>query len=101
MSENADGILRGWHIDKKLSVGHLLTTLVVAVGAVFWLTNLDKRTEINTVSITTLEGRQDRMETRQIKAHDGLKEEISAGFIKLHTQFQHLNDRLDKRVDGK
>lgn len=94
MSENADGILRGWHIDKKLSVGHLLTTLVVAVGAVFWLTNLDKRTEINTVSITTLEGRQGRMETRQIKAYDALKEEISAGFAKMH-------DRMDKLVDGK
>jgi len=55
----------GWKIDKHISIGHIITTLAVAVTALFWLANIDKRVELNTLAINTANQRIDRADTRQ------------------------------------
>ncbi len=43
---------RHWHLDKRVSIGHLLTTLSVA-GVVFaWVLSVEQKTEKNTADIT-------------------------------------------------
>lgn len=33
----------GWHLDKRLNVGHILTTLSIVLGAFVWGSTMEKR----------------------------------------------------------
>ena len=55
----------GWRFDKHISIGHILTTASVVVIALFWLTNIDKRVDLNTQAINTNSQRIERGEARQ------------------------------------
>ena len=55
----------GWHVDKRVSIGHIVTTTAVAVGVVMWLSNIDKRVELNTLALNNNSQRIERAETRQ------------------------------------
>lgn len=46
--------LHGWHIDKRVSVGHIVTTVVVAATAMWWLSDVQKSTELNKQKIEFL-----------------------------------------------
>lgn len=41
----------GWHVDKRVSIGHIITTLTVAVSIVVWMMSLENRVGINTQAI--------------------------------------------------
>lgn len=55
----------GWRFDKHISIGHILTTVSVVVIALFWLTNIDKRVDLNTQAINSNSQRIERGEDRQ------------------------------------
>lgn len=55
----------GWHVDKRVSIGHIVTTTAVAVGVVMWLSNIDKRVELNTLALNNNSARIERAENRQ------------------------------------
>ena len=46
---------RGWHMDKRLSISHLLTTLAILTGVMVWGMRLESRTAVieKTVEIQT------------------------------------------------
>ena len=43
-----------WHIDKSVSVGHLLTTVVIAVSVFMYFGKMDKQVSANAQSIEFL-----------------------------------------------
>lgn len=42
---------RHWHLDKRLSIGHLVTTVSVAIGVILFFADVDKRVDQNTSEI--------------------------------------------------
>ena len=42
----------GWHLDKRVSVGHIVTTITVAIGLAVFLLRLESRVDINSQAIT-------------------------------------------------
>ena len=56
--------MTGWHFKKEISVGHLVTILVVAATAWIWFANIDKRVGLNTHDILAMQERIDRIELR-------------------------------------
>ena len=55
----------GWHLDKRVSLGHLVTTLSVAVAAMLWLSSVDKRVDLNAQEISHNSDLIERSENRQ------------------------------------
>ncbi|WP_233252281.1 hypothetical protein [Saccharospirillum sp. MSK14-1] len=45
---------RHWHVDKSVSVGHILTTLLIAVSAFSWGSAVDQRVASNAQAIQYL-----------------------------------------------
>lgn len=45
----------GWQLDKRISIGHLLTTVTVIVTVVIWAGKIEGRIETNNVRITASE----------------------------------------------
>jgi hypothetical protein len=44
-------VKENWHIEKSISVGHLLTTIILVIGGFTFVNDQDKRISANTQSI--------------------------------------------------
>lgn len=97
--DRADGPLR-WHLDRRVSIGHLLTTAVVGVSAVLWLSDVEKRVSLNAQMIELAAQRIERVEARQATALGELKLEIRDGFAAMRVDLRALAGRVDRRRDG-
>ena len=40
----------GWHVDKRLNLGHLVSTVALAVAVLSWGNGIEKRVQKNTLS---------------------------------------------------
>tara|TARA_R110002124_G_scaffold46629_11_gene139721 strand:+ start:550 stop:849 length:300 start_codon:yes stop_codon:yes gene_type:complete len=49
---------RGWHLDKTVSISHLLTTLLIVISAITWAMGVDKRISQTEITVKYLSGRQ-------------------------------------------
>lgn len=76
-----------WHISKSLSIGHLATTLSVAVGVVFYLTNISHATDINKIKIQN-------NDQKIIELNKSINETVARIHVK-------LDKIIDKLIEGK
>lgn len=88
-----------WHLDRRVSIGHLLTTAAVGVSAVLWLSDVEKRVSLNAQSVAAATLRVERIETRRAAALTELKLEIRDGFAAMRTDFRALAGRVDRQRD--
>tara|TARA_R110000787_G_scaffold15257_1_gene47079 strand:- start:196 stop:492 length:297 start_codon:yes stop_codon:yes gene_type:complete len=75
-----------WHLDKRVSVGHIVTTTVVAVTFIVWLNNIDARISVLEEVAQQHAERFDRNEQRWT------------------TELAHIRrllERIDDKLDGK
>lgn len=81
---------KSWHLDKTISIGHILTTLSVAGSLIVWGLTVDKRvTVLETASVFNTEAHK-RMD-------DTLKESVTrieAAVVRMEVV---LRDKVDKR----
>lgn len=77
-----------WHIDKKMTVGHIITTLTVGVACFLYITAMEKR-------ISLLEAKQEILKEEQL----GLAATMERGFEKLDLRLDRIYDKLDKKTD--
>ena len=45
----------GWHLDKRISIAHILTTIAMAVALAAWVFALQSKVDVNTSGIATHE----------------------------------------------
>jgi hypothetical protein len=45
----------GWHLDKRVSFGHLITTMTVVCAVIFWSSRIESRIERNELRIAQAE----------------------------------------------
>ena len=43
----------GWHLDKRISIAHILTTLMMAIALAAWVFALQSKVDVNTSGIAT------------------------------------------------
>ena len=88
MSEkHEDGFaLQGWHVDKRVNIGHIVTTVVMAVGLISAYYSHDTR-------ISTLEVRQQEFKQRLDRSDKRLNADL--------TEIKHTLIRIESKVDGK
>lgn len=80
----------GWQIDKKVSVGHLLTTIVMAMSAVTYANTFDKRIDQNAMKIDYLAADQEKTEKRQNDFQKEMRDGVKA-----------LDNKLDRIIEPK
>lgn len=78
-----------WHLDKTISVGHLVSTVIIAVSVFSWAVTLDKRVEQNSLSITHLKEQQvtDRKQVQEMRAE--IKQDL-----------RDINAKLDRLIES-
>ena len=78
-----------WHIDKRISAGHIVTTIVVAGGVLLWVNDLDSRVKLNEQSIKTIQKEMKESEDRIVRRLDQL-----LGYS------QRLDDRINAMLNN-
>lgn len=75
----------GWHLDRRISIGHLVTTATLLVAMVLWAGRMDTRISLLEMSLT----RQVTVDRRQDEAAQLLREEI-------REELRALNEKMDR-----
>lgn len=80
-SENEDD--DRWRFDKHVSVGHIITTVAIIIGALSWGSRVESRTAVveNTVSIQAATNQKEFMEIKET--------------------LRRIEDKLERKADRK
>lgn len=80
---------RSWHLDKTISVGHLVSTLVIAISVFSWAVTLDKRVEQNSIAIVHLKEQQANEQKRLQELRHEIKQDL-----------RDINQKLDRLIES-
>lgn len=87
MSDNYN-LGKGWHLDKRFTVGHVLTTLVVGASAFAYVATIEKR-------VTLLEARASQQDLR----FERLTTSLNRQFDRLEGHLIRIENKLDTKRD--
>lgn len=88
---------REWHLDKTVSIGHIISTLIITMSVFSWALTIDKRVEQNVQSIKFLTQNQKRVESRV----DSTKQEIRQDLQAINSKLDRLIERQMRNNQGK
>lgn len=80
----------GWHLKKEIQLGHLITTLTVAVSVVVYITKVEQRVAL--------------LEANMVQQHDRdeRQDKASADSIALlRAQLDKIDSKLDRLLEGR
>jgi hypothetical protein len=72
-----DEVSRGWHLKKEIQVGHLITTITVALSAVIYINKIEQRVAVIESQVIY------QKETADV----------------LRNQLEKINDKLDRLIE--
>ena len=77
-----------WHLDKTLSISHIISTVAIALSAFAWAMAIEKKIEQNTQRLIFLEAVEKRLEDRVDRTRDELKQDLRA-----------IDSKLDRLIE--
>lgn len=89
MNPTNDTTSSGWHLDKRFTAGHVMTTLVVGISALMYVTTVEKRVTLLEVSDQTYQARFERFSTTINRQFDKLSEHL----VRIETKLDRKQDR--------
>lgn len=93
---DADRAETAWHLDKRVNVGHLLTTLAMAIAAFTWAGAMDRRVAVLEEKAATHvidQRRQDEVLERAINAMREDMREVARKLDRLVEAGGHMSSR--------
>ena len=73
----------GWHLSKGLSVSHILSTAVIAIGFFTYVTDIEQETVVNKMELKSLSDRMDRTDERHSEQFSEIKDMLKSLTIKI------------------
>lgn len=77
-----------WQLDRKVGVGHLVSTAILAVSAVTWAAGVDKRIDQNAMANQYTQEKQQEQKQKV----ESLRQEIK-------TDLRAINSKLDRLIE--
>ncbi len=81
---------RGFHLEKSISVGHILTTLSLIISAIMWTTSIEKKLATQDAQIVSLQ------ETDRI-----MRQEAYNAKTEIIIQLKSINEKLDRSIENR
>lgn len=75
----------GWHLDKRISLGHLVTTATVTIALLTWMFTLENRVTVNEVKIVAAE-----------KANEKASYDQGAQYFEIIRRLERLDQKIDE-----
>lgn len=77
-----------WHLDKRLNVGHLMTTLSVAGGMIMWAMTMENRIAEHEIKIAN-----------NAKEIEHAEQRASKSFERVYNLVSKINDKIDRLIE--
>ncbi|MCG8517520.1 MAG: hypothetical protein MI794_05965 [Pseudomonadales bacterium] len=90
MMDSEPGNRKGWHLDRGVSIAHILTTATIIFGALLYITDQDKR--ISNLELNFAHLKASRIEDQ---------ERAERKFDELKTDLRTINTKLDRLIEGR
>ncbi len=84
-----------WHLEKTVSVGHIVTTLSVAFGVIWYMAGLENQVDIVRQEQVHIKQSLIRVETQT----DNKTREITKRFEKIREEQKADNRRIEEKID--
>ena len=93
-------ITQGWHLDKRISIAHILTTVAMASALAAWMWALSDRVVRNEQRIVTHEAVVD-VEIASINARDReLLEMNNRHYQEILRRLERIEDGVDRHIES-
>ena len=79
---------RQWHLDKSISVGHLLTTLLIAGSVFTWALKIDTR-------ISIIETKQEQSKEDRVR----IEKQNSQNYAEIKDTLIRIEAKIDRKRD--
>lgn len=79
---------RHWHLDKTVSITHIISTLAIAGSVFVWASTLEQKVERNSQTIAFI---MEQQKEERIK--------LETMRIELRQDFKSVNDKLDRIIE--
>lgn len=90
----------GWHVDKRVSVSHLITTVLLSVSLIKWGMVMEARMAQREI-FEQAQAQRDVAQDRMIERFDGnLSGQIEKVDTKLSARLDRIDDKLDRLIEG-
>lgn len=76
---------RGFHLERSISVGHLITTVVIGVSALMYVTKMEARLDVHDSRLSAAEQRLDRERIQ-----------TDAAMAEIRATLRRLDDKMDR-----
>ena len=90
---------RHWHLDKTISVGHLLSTIVIAVSVFSWASAVDSRVEQNAQAVIYLTKQQQENKQEPKNKHKQNKSTQAKQQTEEDKQLQKKTEQWLRRIE--
>lgn len=87
-SQDGEVIEEHFHLDRSISVGHIITTITIVVSMIWWASTVETRLAVQESSVRTLKETDLR--------HEG---EATAMRAEIRDQLAALNAKVDRLVE--
>lgn len=85
-----------WHLDKRISVGHIVTTVVVVATFAVWLMSIEGRVKINERELMDIRKEDAAMEIRLMAQAERLDTRIDAQYTEIIRRLERLDQQLQQ-----
>lgn len=90
-----NGLTNGWHLDKRVSVGHIVTTACALLAAVVFFLQLQARVDANQRAIQTEETARKTMDTRLQNRLSRMEERNRETYKEIKAYLVRLEHKVD------
>ena len=84
-----------WHLEKTVSVGHIVTTISVAVGVVLYISGIEQKVDTNTLEQAHIKNDLSRVERKVDERVSKVAEEIK----EMRVEQKQDNLRIEQKID--
>ena len=93
MNHIMGSLMEGWHLSKSVSITHILTTLTAVIAVLLFMTDIDKRVEVNSVKISQVTANDQVIKTEVRNLGETIVNKLDAMETRQYEHLQqHMND---------
>lgn len=96
----ANGNNGHWHLDKRISVGHIVTTVVVVATFAVWLMSIEGRVKINERELMDIRKEDTAMEQRLQTQAARLDARLDAQYAEIIRRLERLDQKLQRHSEN-
>lgn len=94
MTDEMNDDRRNWHLDKSVSLSHLLTTVTLAVGGAWYIMGMETQIALGREQMKYTQVRVDQMQAVLGEGNVPLRRDID----RIQSDLNKVNDKLDQLI---